>query len=195
MKYYQILMDDGYKRKNDVICYVEEDYEIKYGVNHYDVNVGKFIEEWKERITFYYDSDEGNVFSDYLGEDLGWFILSPTTQCLFKELGLTNIQYLPVIIKNNKDNREDTGYAVANITKVIDGIHHEYCEYEMEEVDGEPLFVMLGRYVLNKEKVSGLDIFKLQGDFHSIFVSERVKKAIQKRRLTGFSFLDVETRE
>ena len=114
---------------------------------------------------------------------------------LFKELGLTNIQYLLVIIKNKKDNREETDYTVANITKVIDGIHHEYYEYEMEEVDGEPLFFMLGRYVLNKEKVSGLDIFKLQGDYHSIFVSERMKKAIQKRRLTGFSFLEVETRE
>jgi hypothetical protein len=53
---------------------------------------------------------------------------------------------------------------------------------------------MLGRYVLNKEKVSGLDIFKVQGSPDSIFVSECVKKAIQTRKLTGFYFLEIETR-
>ncbi|MDQ0243362.1 hypothetical protein J2S09_000898 [Bacillus fengqiuensis] len=58
--------------------------------------------------------------------------------------------------------------------------------YDMHKLEGEK-----GRFVYFE---IGLDVFKVQGSADSIFVSERVKKAIQTRKLTGFDFLEIETR-
>ena len=70
MKSYKLCMDTG--RKNDIIAHYYDDYGI--GLNQ--LNNGKFYENWDKRFSLYYEKREGDVASDYLANDKGWFVVS-----------------------------------------------------------------------------------------------------------------------
>lgn len=54
---------------------------------------------------------------------------------------------------------------------------------------GNPIAV----YGFFEEKINGTDLFRLQKNNLSIFVSQKFVQAAKKNKLTGFSFTDVRT--
>lgn len=70
MRYYKLLMDSS--GDNDIVCHYENDY----GIQQYDLKMGKKFDGWNEDFEFYYDVTEGEQATDYLANDMGWLVVS-----------------------------------------------------------------------------------------------------------------------
>lgn len=69
MKYYKLSVD--MEREHDIVCHYKNDF----GIQQNALNVGRTFEGWDERFEFYYDKQEGNVWTDYIANDKGWFVV------------------------------------------------------------------------------------------------------------------------
>ncbi|MDQ0971198.1 hypothetical protein QFZ31_001076 [Neobacillus niacini] len=76
MKYYKLLLDDS--NQNDTVCFFKD----SKGFEQYHLTNGKFIKNWNGDLTFYFNPDEGNNQTDYLANNMGWFLVSHQLKCL-----------------------------------------------------------------------------------------------------------------
>ena len=186
MNYYKLIYD--YENDADAICCFSKDLS---DMNQYSVMQGLFIDSWNDKITLYYDNEEGNRKTDFLGNDMGWFIVSEKFKQVLNAGKIEGIQYLPLNIKNVTDNKPLEGYSVANVYNLADARDLNHSKYNEFEIDENKKILSIMLYALRKEKIGGLDIFKLKNDAIPIFVSEKFVDSIAKNAITGCSFLEV----
>ena len=82
MKYYKLSMD--MERENDIICHFQNDY----GIQQNALNTGKVFENWDDRFEFFYTKEEGDVWTDYLANDKGWFLVSNRLKTLLESVNM-----------------------------------------------------------------------------------------------------------
>ena len=184
MHYYKLKFDDSCD--DDIMCHCEE----TYGIEQYELKEGKFFKSWDERITFYFDPNEGERQTDYLGNNLGWFIVSSQLKEVLDGLENNNIQYFPVRIINKRTKELLEGYYVANIINLVDALCLDHSKYSVFELDGEKVY-SIQKYALTKENVTGKHVIKLKGDEIPVFVSERFKEEVEKKEIIGCDFQEV----
>lgn len=185
MKHYKLSMD--MERKNDIVCHSENDFGITQNV----FNVGKFYEGWDNKFEFYYDKREGEVLTDYIANDKGWFVVSDKLKKILKTMN-TEIQFLPVRIIEKSSNKELLGYCIANIIKVVDALCLDKSEYFETEISGIGIIYTVSKYGIFAEKTAGADIFKLSNRQEiPIFVSEKFKKIVEGENITGICLREI----
>lgn len=175
------------ERKNDIVCYFQNDLRLQQNI----FNIGKFYEEWDRKFLFYYDKTEGSVLTDYIANDKGWFVVSNTLKNVLETMK-TEIQFLPVQIveKNSKTILED--YYIANITRVVDALCLEKSDYFETEIPNIGVIYTVSRYGIYAEKTNSSDVFKLSNKQEiPIFVSERFKKMIEEKNITGICLREI----
>lgn len=186
MKYFKLILDDS--NENDVVCYCED----TKGFEQYDLKEGKFVEDWNENITFHYNPKEGDRFTDYLANDLGWFIVSEKLKDAIGKLNVNGIQYLPVKIVDLKSRAYPNEYYVVNVIEVVDAINLKESVYDVFDFEGEKMYSVI-KYAVTKSKINNKDLFKLKGHEIPMFISEKLKNAIEERNITGCSFLEIKS--
>ncbi|WP_082705899.1 AHH domain-containing protein [Aneurinibacillus sp. XH2] len=182
----ELLPHQGRHPDDDIMCYCEE----TYGIEQYQLKEGKLFKSWNERITFYYDPNEGERQTDYLANNLGWFVVSSKLKRVLDSLEKGNIQYFPVRIIDKCTNEPLEGYFVANIINVVDALCLEHSKDSVFELDGEKIY-SVQKYALTKENVAGNHIIKLKGDEIPVFVSEKFREEIEKNGIIGCDFQEV----
>lgn len=190
MRYFKLMMDYNGAKQEDLVCYVEEDFSEKYGIDEYAIYDGKIIENWNDNITFHYNPEQGCVPNDYLANNLGWLIASEQCRNILDEMNITNIQYLPIKIKNLFNKSEIEGFSVVNIIGKTEALNLNASVYSYFELDDENILNVI-KYAINKNDVTNIHIFRLKEDTIPIFVSEEVKKAFEINKLNGFDFLEI----
>lgn len=182
MKYYELLFD----RNDENLIFCDED-DIG-SMDRYDVEQGKALEKWNEEVTFYY-SEEGRV-SDYLNNVLDWPIISSRIKALLEKQQVQGIQLLPVKIKKKNSKEELKGYFVLNICNLIDALDMEKSDYYKSDIPPHEIVVM--QSILKEEKIKEIDIFRVKHSKFVIYISQRLKKAMRKEKITGMDFAEVE---
>jgi hypothetical protein len=151
---------------------------------------GEEIKDWDDRITLYYDEVKGAEPEDYLDNIYVWPIFSKKMRKICEDLGVKGVQFLPINIKERKTMKEVPGYYVLNICNLIKALDLERSRYRYSVTD--PSIIMgLTHPVLKEDKIKGLDILRLQEYEESIFISERLKKAMEEAGITGCDFAEV----
>jgi len=169
------------ERENDIICHYKNDFGIQQNI----FNVGKVFEGWDNKFWFYYDKQEGAFPTDYLANDKGWFVVSSKLKKLLENMN-TEIQFLPIQIKERTHNEELVGYYITNITRVVDALCLNKSKYFETNIPGIGIIYTVSKYVIFAEKTEGSDIFKLSNRQEiPIFVSERFMKKIESDNITG----------
>ncbi|NLL81429.1 MAG: maleate cis-trans isomerase [Tissierellia bacterium] len=186
MKYFKLLYD--YENDNDAICCISNELN---GIDQYVVEKGIFIKNWNMGIILFYNPKEGTRKTDFLGNDLGWLIVSAKLKNILEENFITGIQYLPIKIINALTNENLENYFVANIYNLVDAIDLANSKYDIFVVGDNEKIITIEKYALKKEKIIDVDIFKLKDDTIPKFISEKVVNLIQENNLTGCSFLEV----
>jgi hypothetical protein len=184
MRYYKLLLDDS--NQNDIVCYCKD----SYGFEQYHLKEGKWIKNWNENLTFFFNPSEGSRETDYLANDLGWFLVSSKLKNLLQELANNEIQFLPVTVVNSENNGLLEGYSVANVLSVLDVLNFDFSDYSVIELDDEKVY-SIKKYAINQNNVTEFHIFKIEGAEIPIFVSEVFKDMVSKNRFTGCDFLEV----
>ncbi len=95
MRYYKLSMD--MERENDIIlhCKNRERFE------SYTFKDGEYYHNENERIELCFNEEEGNIWTDYLANDEGWFIVSENLKQILQELN-SEIQFIDIIIFDNE---------------------------------------------------------------------------------------------
>ena len=189
MKYYKLLAD--MERENDIVCHYENDY----GIQQNALNSGKLFERWDDSFEFFYRKEEGDIWTDYLANDKGWFLVSNKLKKLL-ELVNTDIQFFQTKIreKNNEDVVNE--YYIANIVKVVDALCLGKSQYFETEIKGIGIIYTVSKYGIYAEKTEGADVFKLANRQQiPIFVSERFKNMIEEENITGISLVEINVEE
>ena len=187
MQYFKLSFDDN-NSNNDIVCYSTDKL---YRVDQYDVEQGKLITHWDNRITFYYDPEYGNTRTDLLANDLGWFLISDKFKNALENISLYGVQYLDIKVINSKNNKLLGKYYVANIYNLIDALDLENSKYTEWDVGEVEKIISVQVFALKKEKISGVYIFRLRDHPETIFISDVVKKVIEKNGITGCEFFKV----
>lgn len=185
MKYYKLSMD--MERENDIICHFQNDY----GIHQNALNTGKVFENWDDRFEFFYTKEEGDVWTDYLANDKGWFLVSNRLKTLLESVN-TDIQFLKVGIKETNNGEDFKQYYIANIIKVVDALCLDKSEYFETEIEGIGTMYTVSKYGIYADKTDSADVFKLSNRQEiPIFVSEKFKDLIQKVNITGISLTEI----
>lgn len=189
MKYYKLSMDMN--RENDIICHYENDYGIQQNV----LNSGKYFEEWDNKFEFFYRSEEGDVWTDYLANDKGWFLVSDKLKKILEKLN-TSIQFLSTNVKESGNEKINRKYYIANIVKVVDALCLDKSQYFETEIEGLGTIYTVSKYGIYAKKTEEADVFKLANRQQiPIFVSEKFKKIIEEENITGISFKEINVEE
>lgn len=185
MRYYKLSMD--MERESDIVCHYKNDF----GIQQNTLNVGKFFGDWDDRFEFFYDKKEGDIWTDYLANDKGWFLVSDKLKKLLESLN-TNIQYLSVRIVEKGENKAINQYFIANIITVVDALCLEKSRYFTTEIEGMGTIYTVSKYGIYAEKTNGADVFKLSNRQQiPIFVSEKFKELIEDNNITGISLSEI----
>lgn len=186
MKYYEILIDAS--RKNDIVCY----HRNSYGIQEYELCEGKIFNNWQKDIEFYFDYSEGSIATDYLANDMQWFIVSKKLKDILDKVN-TNVQYFKIKIQEEKERQEIGDYYVANIINLVDSLCLEESDYFETKIDGIGTIYSISKFALFENKIRENDVFKLNHQEIPIFVSERFKEIADKENVTGMEFVEVKT--
>lgn len=180
MKYFKLLYNYN-KSKNYIICNSKNELE-------YNFKKGLFVNEYNE-INFFYNPDEGEIISDYISHIDRIPLFSEKFKVLTEELLKSYVQYLPVNIINVKSNKIIKAF-ILNIVEVIDALSLQHSKYTTTIFKNKEYF-NVSKYALKKEVLKNTPIIRLENDLIPIFISEDLKKIIQKNKLIGFDFTEV----
>jgi len=143
------------------------------------------------------DSDSPTTLSDVLLTGFELDIWSPRLVGLMSELGVENVQYLPVTIVNYKTKEKDTSYRIANVLGAIDCLDLANSQHRL--ASGGSVVLSVFKFRIHSDKVVPLPgmkrpplIFRL-GEFRRrILVAEKVQEACLKAEITGLKFVPPE---
>ena len=185
MKYYKLAMN--MERENDIVCHYQNDFGLQQNI----FNVGKLYEGWKGNFEFYYDKTEGDILTDYVANDKGWFVVSNKLKNILNTMN-TEIQFLPVRIVESNSKEVLKNYYIANIMRVVDALCLEKSDYFETKIPGKGTIYTVSKYGIYGKKTEDSDIFKLANRQEiPIFVSERFKKIMEEKNITGICLREV----
>jgi len=194
MKWYQPIECDK-TVKNPLVC--DFDNLKQFGHNEETFKEGKFVDGWNDSIFFQAKKKENDGNPD---DALQNYLMLPIYSCkLITELnkaGITGIQYLPIkVLKSNNDCLD--GFCIANILNCIEAFDENSSDFNRFSEDFPNPYVRgkiagVKKYVLQADKLIGLDIIRLKEYKQSFFVSEKFKDVFKKSKFTGYSFREVE---
>lgn len=189
MKYYKLLEDMD--REGDIICFSDEGNSLSLQL----FCMGKKYSDENKSFCFFYDEEDGDNATDFLANDKGWFIVSVRLKEILESMN-TDIQFLPVMIKEKRTQRVLPDYYIANILKVVDALCLERSEYFVTDIEGIGKIYSVVKYGIFAEKTEDSDVFKLaKRQEIPIFVSERFKDSIEEKGITGIDLLEIQVYE
>ncbi|AQY50464.1 hypothetical protein PWEIH_00410 [Listeria weihenstephanensis FSL R9-0317] len=185
MRYYKLLMDSS--GDNDIVCHYENDY----GIQQYDLKMGKKFDGWNEDFEFYYDVTEGEQATDYLANDMGWLVVSGKLKKVMEDLGV-QAEFFAVNIREKTTSTRLNNYYVANIIETVDALCLTESEYFETVTKKAGTVYTIQKYAVYGDRLVEKNIFKLPNRQEiPVFVSAVFKEIVEKQRLTGMEFLEI----
>ena len=185
MKYYELSADVD--KENVIICHYYSDFNVPY----LQLIVGEKCESWNDDTEFYFLSEEGNIWTDYLFNDKGWFLVSKRLRAILEKLN-TDIQFLRITVKEKNNVEPSREYFAANILRMVDALCLEKSKYFETNVKGIGTVYTISEYGVYANRTEGSDVFKLKKWQNiPIFVSETFKKVIEAYGITGISLREI----
>ncbi|MCL6443528.1 MAG: hypothetical protein K6T83_08745 [Alicyclobacillus sp.] len=173
-----------------IVCYSEDGFENKYGINARTLFQGNEIGDWNDSMTFSYDPSEGDTATDFLINNLQWVLISNKVRSVLQDLGVDHVQYLPVHVRNVSTGTVIDGYTALNVTRLTDALDLENSVYMELKSSGRPL-IIVKKFALSAAKLEGQHVVRVQNQPNPLFLSEYVVNGLLKAGATGCDFWEV----
>ena len=184
MNYYDLLYDYENEKSTYFITFNES--LLSFG--RYDINRGNYINT--EPIEIDEKIKENTIISDYISNNLAWFMVTEKFKNLLQDFNIGETQFIPVI---KLDSKEIIGYIV-NVISVLDALDLDnsmHTKIKYDDNGEEKYYISIIKYALKEDKLENRDLVCLKDKFHSIFISEKLKKAMIKAKITGCDYTKV----
>lgn len=180
MEYYKLIYD--YENSNGAKFISIDEKTLPFG--RYEMDNSKKINVEK----VYAITLEENIKEfDFIANNLAWMIVSEKMKRFLENYNLEECEFIPVIEKGTDDL---IGYAIhcMNILPALDKKRSLYRKTTLS-IDGQAVeHMIIMKYALLKSEINGIDVFKIKECTAPFFVSEKLKKGIEKNKLLGFDF-------
>ena len=135
------------EREKDIIlhCKNRERFE------SYSFKDGEYYHNENERIELFFDEKEGDVWTDYLANDKGWFIVSEKLRLILQSLN-SEIQFIDIIISDSEGVALEEKYYIANIIKVVDALCLNKSNYFETYIEGKGTIYTVSKYGIYENK-------------------------------------------
>jgi len=81
-----------------------------------------------------YDNGNKRVITDYVPNDLSWFIVTDKLKSIIESMKNNKVQYLPIRARS-KDESEVLDLHLVNICNIVDALDLENSKYSVHEID------------------------------------------------------------
>jgi len=140
------------------------------------------------------DDESPMVLSDVILTGFNVPILSPKAVSVLEGVGVHNLQYFPVIIKNSQTGELDKSYKIINVVGLVFCLDRENSVFKTFPEDDD--ISWLERYSIFEDKVVSTSssndaplLFRL-GEFrYHVLVHEYIQDAFEKDGITGSEFI------
>ena len=145
-------------------------------------------------ITLEGDDDSPVTLSDVILTGFNVPILSTRAISALKEVGVNNIQYYPVNIKNPQTGELEKSYKIINVVGLISCLDRKNSIFKTFPEDDD--IAWLERYSIFEDKIISNSecndaplLFRL-GEFrYHVLVHDKIKDNFEKNRITGSEFI------
>lgn len=144
------------------------------------------IEDWPN-VEFYYSSKASSLESDYLLNIKRWPIIHKRVK---EELELENIKgvkYFPIKLIDVVTQEVNNHYFLLYVNNFIDAYDMDKSQYKYNEKYNFYTFMPDETY-LDDKVCSRHDVFRCKKSVAPLYVSEKIKKLIDRNNWTGFDF-------
>lgn len=178
MKYYKLMYDYNH---SDGLMFLMIDEE-KLPFNRYDVDKTNRLPVDKIMCAI---DEEQTDYCDYIANDLTWLVVSEKTKSIMESMNIGNTRFVAMV---DQKSAKTIGYLV-------------HCMNQLDVFDEENAvcdrssngLLAVVKPAIFGGKVDNLDLFKLKEYVFPIFVSERLKQALQKNNCIGFDFMKIKS--
>ncbi len=133
------------------------------------------------------EDSQGTLTDNLIAPGVNGLLFSSRLRKLMRSVGVDNIQYLPLVLRNGLSGAETRDYHVANIIGRIACLDADRSVVETAPHDpGRIMFIE--SLALDENKIPTVDIFRLHEQSQVIVVSERVRRVCEDQRVTGVRF-------
>lgn len=167
-----------------------------------DLKQGRHIDGWDPCTTAFYE-DASAKQTDFPATSFMLPVYSPRLKALVEQHGVTNIQYLPLLVKCRATGNVLQGYHLANYLDIIDCLDRERSDFQVWTQENllfwEKRPWMLGKFrdvrraVLAVDQIPDRKVFRLWGWEEMVIVREDLKSAIEAAGITGCWFTELKT--
>lgn len=126
---------------------------------------------------------------DYMLSLNGWSLFSDAAAQMFDEVFPGSIQFVPFRFRPRYSKEWHSGYSIGQVLHIVDAIDRtrtECADNWQPRANGSlqvrhPIWIMGTR-------IAGLPVFRLRGSNVQLWVNDRVRDEVAKRKLTGFRY-------
>jgi hypothetical protein len=187
--FYKLTTDDSNR-----MAFMAVEVDSKgFDVSNFDN--GKWLDNWPEGITFFYN--RGEYAEDHLFGGPYWELVSERVRQIFEKNNIHGVQFLPVKTISNKTGSEIGKYWAMNVFQEVEALdwdHTIWSTPDKKDIEEYPTLNIIHEALLINS-LHGIDIFRLtvHGWKHNpIFISDKLKKLLQRAQSSsGFLFLPV----
>jgi hypothetical protein len=133
------------------------------------------------------DDSQGVLTDNLIASGSNGLLFSSRLRRLMETLGIENVQYFPCRILNPQDGTESTDYQLANIIGRVACLDKAQSTINTDPDDPEAI-EFIDSLSLDESKIRNWDIFRLNEVSQIIVVSDRLKVAFDRAKITGVKF-------
>jgi hypothetical protein len=144
------------------------------------------------RLEFLCETEHPPPFVDYAVSDLGCILVSERLRTIFKSVGMNNLQYFSVIIKQSDQKSITTGYYAVNIIGLIDCIDDNKSKLIGVEKIGDPILEIETLGLKIPKGGYSCKIFRAHRFRRLIIIDNIIQKQIIDNKITGLKLVEAE---
>lgn len=184
MEYFPWLNDD----EDDALAWIDQSPE-EIRRKDYLLTTGDRARDWfPDDVMFDLSDDYGIRLADSIPNVLGFLIVSDKLKHILEDQSSTEIEFLPVGIRNQKKRPVDRPYYVANVLGTLACVDIEQSDFTMDAIDKEHVD-WFRRLVLDESRIgTNHNIFRLAELPGLILVREDLVDAVLEQDCTGIIF-------
>jgi hypothetical protein len=161
------------------------------GVTTARIGLGKPMgDDFPRNAQIHLSEDEpGLKLAPFLGNDRHFLIVSSKVRAVIEDICTNDIEFLPVTLHNHRGSVHSDDYCIVNPLGSIDVLDRERSILEME---GDEI-TDVDKMVLDPERLEGAPhLFRVNGDPHSILMSEVLVRAFNEQGFENLFLTEVE---
>jgi hypothetical protein len=186
MKYFIIReeSDEGNVYVSDIPEGLMRKYQLLKGISR--------LSGWPTDLAARFSDDrpEGMRLTDWVLTPFGWLLISDRFKKLVEGTGVSNVEYLPIKMKNHKKKVVSDSYWIVNFLVLVEAVDRSKSAFEIDAAEDDKIF-RFDRFVLRTEvEEKGPPVFRLKEQPQLVLVREDLATQINGAALTGLRLVE-----